>query len=263
MSFVRTTSRVAVASAFTPAPFITRLSTSPPSIAARPPLPSKNGRPFSHRSSDESIYFISSARSQITALCSTTEEEIDPGVIEGTDLVVLKYPHPSLRAPNAEILVEELTGPGSEISRIAKEMFLVMYATNGVGLAAPQVGINKRLMVYNESGDRKKWMQEVVMVNPKIVEFSTAKDVENEGCLSFPDMRGDVERSKWIKVEALNLKGKKIKKKFTGWEARIFQHEYDHLDGVVYVDRLTEEGRKEVQPKLDELVAKFGEGGAL
>jgi peptide deformylase len=159
--------------------------------------------------------------------------------------------------------VEELTGPGSEISRIAKEMFLVMYATNGVGLAAPQVGINKRLMVYNESGDRKKWMQEVVMVNPKIVEFSTAKDVENEGCLSFPDMRGDVERSKWIKVEALNLKGKKIKKKFTGWEARIFQHEYDHLDGVVYVDRLSEEGRKEVQPKLDELVAKFGEGGAL
>lgn len=101
------------------------------------------------------------------------------------------------------------------------------------------------------------------MVNPKIVEFSEGKDVENEECLSFPGMRGDVERSKWIKAEALNLKGKKIKKKFTGWEARIFQHEYDHLDGVVYVDRLTEAGRKEVQPALDELVEKFGEGGAL
>ena len=176
---------------------------------------------------------------------------------------VLKYPHPSLRAENAEIPVEELTGPGSEISRIAKEMFLVMYATNGVGLAAPQVGINKRLMVYNESGDKKRWMQEVVMVNPKIVEFSAGKDIEEEGCLSFPEMGGDVERSKWIKVEALNLKGKKIKKKFTGWEARIFQHEYDHLDGVVYIDRLTEEGRKEVQPRLDELIEQFGEGGAL
>lgn len=79
-------------------------------------------------------------------------------------------------------------------------MFLVMYASEGVGLAAPQVGINKRLMVYNESGDRKKWLNEMVMVNPKIVEFSEAKDVENEGCLSFPDMRGDVQRSKWIKV---------------------------------------------------------------
>jgi peptide deformylase len=76
-------------------------------------------------------------------------------------------------------------------------------------------------------------------------------------------MGGDVERSKWIKVEALNLKGKKIKKKFVGWEARIFQHEYDHLDGVVYIDRLSEEGRKEVQPRLDELIAEFGEGGAL
>jgi len=138
-----------------------------------------------------------------------------------------------------------------------------MYATQGVGLAAPQVGINKRLMVYNESGDPKKWMSETVMINPKIVEFSEAKDVEQEGCLSFPDMGGDVERSKWIKVEAQNLKGKKMKKKFKGWEARIFQHEYDHLDGTVYVDRLTEEGKDEVQPRLDELVSDFGEGGVL
>jgi len=138
-----------------------------------------------------------------------------------------------------------------------------MYATQGVGLAAPQVGINKRLMVYNESGDPKKWMSETVMINPKIVEFSEAKDVEQEGCLSFPDMGGDVERSKWIKVEAQNLKGKKMKKKFKGWEARIFQHEYDHLDGTVYIDRLTEEGKDKVQPRLDELVSDFGEGGVL
>eukprot|EP00970_Alexandrium_tamarense_P002508 scaffold358_cov207-Alexandrium_tamarense.AAC.38 len=204
----------------------------------------------------------SSSSSWASSLFSTTEE-VDPGVVEGTDLRVLKYPHPALRAPNAEITEEELTGPGSEISRIAREMFLVMYATNGAGLAAPQVGINKRLMVYNESGDSKRWMQEVIMVNPKIVEFSSATDIEQEGCLSFPEMGGDVQRSKWIKVEAQNLKGKKIKKKFTGWEARIFQHEYDHLDGVVYVDRLSEEGRKEVQGRLDELVEEFGEGGAL
>jgi peptide deformylase len=118
-------------------------------------------------------------------------------------------------------------------------------------------------MVYNESGEPKKWMQETIMVNPRIVEFSEGTDWEEEGCLSFPDMRGDVERSKWIKVEAQNLKGKKIKKKYKGWEARIFQHEYDHLDGKVYVDRLTEEGRKEVQPKLDDLVKDFGEGGAI
>eukprot|EP00571_Detonula_confervacea_P013148 CAMPEP_0172310326 /NCGR_PEP_ID=MMETSP1058-20130122/11426_1 /TAXON_ID=83371 /ORGANISM="Detonula confervacea, Strain CCMP 353" /LENGTH=266 /DNA_ID=CAMNT_0013023121 /DNA_START=56 /DNA_END=856 /DNA_ORIENTATION=+ len=228
------------------------------------PQPSSTSRVIHSLSRPPSASSPSSrpSRALSWSLFSTTEE-IDPGPIEGTDLRVLKYPHPALRAPNEEIPMEELTGPGSEISEIAKEMFLVMYGTVGVGLAAPQVGINKRLMVYNESGDSKKWMQETVMVNPKIVEFSEAKDVDEEGCLSFPEMGGDVERSKWIKVEAQNLKGKKIKKKFKGWEARIFQHEYDHLDGIVYVDRLTEDGRKEVQPQLDEMIADFGEGGAI
>ena len=189
------------------------------------------------------------------------KEEVDPGVVPGTDLRIVKYPHPALRAPNTEVTEEELKD--GSMSKLAKEMFLVMYAAEGVGLAAPQVGTNKRLMVYNESGDKKKWLDEVVMVNPKIVEFSEARDVETEGCLSFPDMNGEVERPKWIKVEALNLKGKKIKRKFTGWEARIFQHEYDHLDGTVYIDRLTKEGRAEVQPTLDALIEEFGEGGAL
>eukprot|EP00594_Rhizosolenia_setigera_P010937 CAMPEP_0178964682 /NCGR_PEP_ID=MMETSP0789-20121207/15819_1 /TAXON_ID=3005 /ORGANISM="Rhizosolenia setigera, Strain CCMP 1694" /LENGTH=259 /DNA_ID=CAMNT_0020649497 /DNA_START=76 /DNA_END=855 /DNA_ORIENTATION=- len=200
------------------------------------------------------LSFLSSTQKEM-------EEEVDPGVVEGTDLRVLKYPHPSLRAENAIITDEELAS--GEITKISKEMFLVMYAAQGVGLAAPQVGINKRLMVYNPSGDKKKWLDETTLVNPKIVEFSDAKDVETEGCLSFPGMNGDVERSKWIKVEAQSLKGKKIKKKFKGWEARIFQHEYDHLDGTVYIDRLSEEGRTEVQPVLDELVEVFGEGGEL
>lgn len=188
-------------------------------------------------------------------------EEVDPGVVEGTDLRVLKYPHPSLRDENSEVTQEELED--GSIAKIAKEMFLVMYAAEGVGLAAPQVGINKRLMVYNEHGDSKKWLSEVVLVNPTIVEYSEGKDEQTEGCLSFPDMNGPVVRSKWIKVEAMNLKGKKMKKKFKGWEARIFQHEYDHLDGIVYVDRLSEEAKEEVQPRLDELVEDFGEGGSL
>ena len=75
------------------------------------------------------------------------------------------------------------------------------------------MGINKRLMVYNEYGDKKKWMDETVLVNPRVVEYSDGVDVDNEGCLSFPNMSGDVERSKWIKVEAQNLKGKKIKRR--------------------------------------------------
>ena len=98
---------------------------------------------------------------------------------------------------------------------------------------------------------------------PRAPVTDDAKDTAEEACLSFPDMSGDVERSRWIKVEALNLRGKKIKRKFNNWEARIFQHEYDHLDGTVYIDRLSEAGRAKVQPTLDELTEEFGEGGAL
>lgn len=189
------------------------------------------------------------------------EEEVNPGKVEGTDLMIIEYPHPSLRAVNEEVTEEDLND--GSMKKLSKEMFKVMYAAEGVGLAAPQVGVNKRLMVYNPSGDEKKWLAESVLVNPKIVEYSKGADTSTEGCLSFPGMNGEVTRSKWIKIEAMNLKGKKIKKKFTDWEARIFQHEYDHLDGTVYIDHLSEEGRIEVQPVLDELVEKFGEGGEL
>ena len=189
------------------------------------------------------------------------ENEVNPGVVEGTDLRIVEYPHPALRAANDEISEEDVKSP--EIAKLARDMLKVMYAAEGVGLAAPQVGVNKRLMVYNPTGDSKKWIDEMILLNPKIVEYSDAKDSATEGCLSFPDMQGDVVRSKWIKVQAVNLQGRPVKKKFSGWEARIFQHEYDHLDGVVYVDRLSEEGRSVVQPRLNQLIETFGEGGAL
>jgi peptide deformylase len=198
----------------------------------------------------------------MSQLFSAAKEEVDPGVVEGTDLRVAMYPHPALRAENAIITQDELE-ESSEIKDLAKGMLKVMYAAEGVGLAAPQVGVNKRLMVYNTSGDSKKWLEETIFVNPEIVEYSEATDTDIEGCLSFPDMSAEVTRSKWIKVEAMNLRGKKMKKKFVGWEAKIFQHEYDHLDGTVYIDRLSEEERSTVQPRLDELVEAFGDGGVL
>jgi peptide deformylase len=190
------------------------------------------------------------------------EVEIDPGVVDGTDLRIVKYPHPALRAENDEVTMEDLK-ESKEIADLARGMLKVMYAAEGVGLAAPQVGVNKRLMVYNPTGDSKKWLDETILVNPKIVEYSEAKDEEIEACLSFPGMSGEVVRSKWIKVEAINLSGKKIKKKFTGWEARIFQHEYDHLDGTVYIDRLSEDTRSKIQPKLNDLIGEFGDGGSI
>jgi peptide deformylase len=119
-------------------------------------------------------------------------------------------------------------------------------------------------------GAAVKWLSEVVLVNPVIVDKSSKTDVEEEGCLSFPRMNGEVsllkpnqkeslsshnlwsawhmqvERSLTIKVKYQNVKGKSMTKKFADWEARIFQHEYDHLDGILYIDRLNKEGRAKV-----------------
>eukprot|EP00904_Undaria_pinnatifida_P012042 jgi/Undpi1/7969/HiC_scaffold_24.g10441.m1 len=184
--------------------------------------------------------------------------QIDPGVVEGTDLRILKYPHPALRAENAEIDVFD-----DDLKKLAKDMLKVMYAAKGVGLAAPQVGVNKRLMVFNPEGDAGHWLDEIILVNPRIVASGKGKITDEEGCLSFPDMGGQVERRNWVKVEALNARGKKVKKKYTDWTARIFQHEYDHLDGKVYIDRLSPEEKEKVKPTLEKLIKDFGEGGAL
>merc|ERR1711871_421904 len=105
-------------------------------------------------------------------------------------LTILKYPDPRLRAPNAEV-----SDFDDDLKKLTKRMFQLMYAAEGVGLAAPQVGINKRLMVYNEFGDSKRWLNEIVLVNPRIVDKSTALDEKDEGCLSFPGMNGPVQRS--------------------------------------------------------------------
>jgi len=232
----------------------------PASRGARPLFPPGTGVPR------RALFSVARAAAEAGAQASAAppeEEEVDPGVVAGTDLRVLKYPHPSLRAPDGEV-----TEFDDALKKIVREMFLVMYAAKGVGLAAPQVGINQRIMVYNPEGDRKKWLQEVALVNPKIVETSEGKDVEEEACLSFPGLSGEVQRFKWIKVEAQDIRGKAIKKKFLGWEARVFQHEYDHLDGTCYIDLLDEETRARVQPVLDSLIETYkgenaGDAGAL
>ncbi|KAJ1456512.1 peptide deformylase [Pelagophyceae sp. CCMP2097] len=185
------------------------------------------------------------------------KEEVDPGLVAGLRIVM--YPHPALRAPNEIIADDEVAATQA----LGRRMLQLMYEAEGVGLAAPQVGINKRLMVFNPTGNKDKWLDEIVLVNPQIVAKSEGEVAGTEGCLSFPDINGDVSRSKWIKVEAVTPTGRAFKKKFVGWTARIFQHEYDHLDGVCFVDRIEGEEKTDVQTKLDALVAEYGEGAAI
>ncbi|CAI7787613.1 unnamed protein product, partial [Closterium sp. NIES-54] len=101
--------------------------------------------------------------------------------------------------------------------------------TEGVGLSAPQVGVNVRLMVYNPVGERGKGV-EMVLVNPRIVKYAKARDVIEEGCLSFPKIYADVERPMGVKVDAQDINGRKFSISLKEWQARIFQHEYDHLE---------------------------------
>jgi peptide deformylase len=179
-------------------------------------------------------------------------EEVDPGVVPGTSLRILSYPHPSLRAPNNDI-----TSFDSPLRQLTEEMFSIMYASRGVGLAAPQLGINRRLMVFNPEGDPSRSEAEVVLCNPSITSYSQSTEIEEEGCLSFPGFTADVVRSRTIQVAYQTLRGKRQAKELNGWVARIFQHEYDHLDGVLYVDRLARDERARVRPALDELVRRY------
>ena len=191
------------------------------------------------------------------------------------------YPHPSLRLPNEEVLLSELVAPDpskeaeetEDPTKVMKEtietLFSIMYASSGCGLAAPQVGINKRVLVFNPTGSKANRHEERVYINPEIYETSASTEVEEEACLSFPGL-GDkkqlearVERFKWVRFTALNRKGAKVKRLVKGFEARVFQHEYDHLEGVCFIDRVIDEDLEDVREHCRELVEEFGEGGVL
>lgn len=108
----------------------------------------------------------------------------------------------------------------------------------GIGLAAPQVGVNKRIIVVGLPNNRDEDRYSIIlMINPSITRKSDEKNVDEEWCLSLPGLMGNVERSREIEVEWLDIKGKKMKKTISGYGARVVQHEVDHLDGVMICDK--------------------------
>lgn len=111
-------------------------------------------------------------------------------------------------------------------------MFKIMYDTEGAGLAAPQIGINKRLMVFNSRGDKKYKYKEMVLVNPVLTVLSNEMEEDEESCLSLPGVSGLVQRYNHVSVTYQTVTGEQKQREFSEYEARVFQHEYDHLDGV-------------------------------
>jgi peptide deformylase len=152
---------------------------------------------------------------------------------EFAHLYVTDEDHPVVKIP-APVL-RDVSDPIERISKrhvkLAENMVRIMKEANGVGIAAPQVGVKERIVVI--APERKP----IVLVNPKIVERSGTQ-VGEEGCLSIPGLYGDVERSEMVVVEAYDIKGRAFTYELEGYGATIVQHEVDHLDGVLFIDKV-------------------------
>lgn len=165
-------------------------------------------------------------------------------------LEVIKYPHPTLRHKS-----KPLKKVDGEVVKIVEEMFDLMYAQNGVGLAANQVNLPYRLFVLNLEADPEKG-EPFVFINPVISRRNGTIEAE-EGCLSFPEIFVPVRRSESIVISAYNLAGEEMNLRLEGFFARAVQHEYDHLDGIVMSDRLSPSALLSIKEPLAELEREY------
>ncbi len=167
-----------------------------------------------------------------------------------TVLKILTIPDPRLKHKSLE--VENFD---KDLKKIIKDMYDTLYNSgNGIGLAAPQVGIKKRIVVIDLKIDGKS--DPITFINPKIINFSEEKFINEEGCLSVPEYYAEVERFKEVEVEWLNDEGKRKKRIIKGLLSICIQHEIDHLDGTLFVDHLSKLKRKLVFEKLKKIKKK-------
>jgi peptide deformylase len=145
---------------------------------------------------------------------------------------IVHYPHPALRHPGKAVMTID-----KELRLQIGGMMDCMYEAKGLGLAAPQVALPFQLLVMNITGDPNQKEREEVYINPTIIEKKGSVDDE-EGCLSFPGLFQKVKRAKTIKIRAYDLKGQPIEKVVHDLEARAWQHEIDHLNGVLFIDKM-------------------------
>jgi peptide deformylase len=147
-------------------------------------------------------------------------------------LKILKYPERVLEQPG-----EPVTEFDGELRKLVADMFETTYASQGIGLAAPQVGVSKRVTVIDLS-QGKDPAQRLVLVNPEVI-FNEGKQYEEEGCLSFPEIREKVVRAAKVRIRAQDENGKWFEMDSEELLARAFQHEIDHLDGIVFLFRMS------------------------
>jgi peptide deformylase len=163
-------------------------------------------------------------------------------------LEIVLWPDPVLLAGSRAVKQGD-----PDLRAVVGEMRRVMFELRGVGLAAPQVGVAKRLMLVCPSGVPG---DDVVVVNPTIV-AADGEEIGEEGCLSFPGIFGRIRRAQKIRVRYRDLDWREKDLELDGFVARIYQHESDHLDGKVFIDRMEPEDRREVEKDLEELKKRF------
>lgn len=148
-------------------------------------------------------------------------------------LKIVTYPHPALRHAG-----KPLPAIDRHVHLVAGRMLELMYDRNGLGLAAPQVALPYQMTVVNWSGDPNQKEHEAVLINPVILEKKGSIE-SDEGCLSFPELFQKVRRAKTVKVVYYNLKGEQVEVvTTTDLQSRLFQHEIDHLHGILYIDKM-------------------------
>ncbi len=160
---------------------------------------------------------------------------------------ILKYGAPELERPSLPVETFD-----EDLKQLAEDMLETMYAAPGIGLAAPQVGINQRLLVVDVTGGRETGHQ-LILVNPKIVSQEGSQRDE-EGCLSIPGFTALVTRPLAVQVEAQNLEGVPLRVEASELLARALCHEIDHLDGILYLDRVSALKRDLIKRKIRKMV---------
>jgi peptide deformylase len=172
-------------------------------------------------------------------------------------LRIVPYPHPALRFESRPVVQID-----DNLRSIVREMFGLMYASNGIGLAANQVGIPLRFFVLNLTADAEQPDQEQVFINPEIIKRHSSEENE-EGCLSFPGLYGKVRRARRIKVRYYDLQSNQIETDADDLLGRAIQHETDHLDGKLFIDYLENLVKsKTLQTKIKEIETGYRQAQA-
>lgn len=167
-----------------------------------------------------------------------------------TNLKIVQYPHPTLRYKSKPIIRVD-----RELKMLVREMFDLMYAARGIGLAANQVDLPLQVFIINTSGSPDQG-EELVFVNPVLSTPKGSHEAE-EGCLSIVDVNAMVARPEQVHVSAYDLSGNEIDMTVDGLLAKVIQHEKDHLDGVLFIDRISESSMKQIDGELEEFEIEF------